>query len=201
MRKSTLLVLSALMMFVFACSVDSTGDNEINNANLFTVKEAKSDNPPSREEEECPIAESCLCVKLIAGQNNDAGWVTADVTEDQIVITYITNGDWTIDATHLSIGECEEIPVTGADNPKIGHFEHSSEHDTGVNEVVYTFPIEYLVEDFCFAAHAEVSGPTGGETAWAQGTAFEGNSWAMYVDALLNQCDGGGGDPPGPVVK
>jgi len=80
------------------------------------------------------------------------------------------------------------MPTNGSGNPMIGHFEHSESHSEGTTEVVYLIDLDALEEYFCFAAHAEVTGPTGGETAWAEGTEFEGNSWAMFVEAQLSDC-------------
>ena len=58
---------------------------------------------------------------------------------------------------------------------------------------------------YCFAAHAEVSSSNGGETAWAGQIGgqnsednseeeytvmdFDGNSWAMYIQASQTSCD------------
>ena len=193
MKKSTLLFSSLLVVILMACSTESVSEEQATDESLFKVYEAQVDHVQGRE------SVSCLEVALIAGQHHNAGTVTAETTETELIITYTAGEGWTIGATHLSLGDCGEqwVPTTGSGNPKVGHFEHDSVHSEGVNEVVYTFPIEYLTEDFCFAAHAEVSGPTGGETAWAEGSAFDGNSWAMYVDALLNGCTGDdGGDEP-----
>ncbi|MBT8253564.1 MAG: hypothetical protein HKN00_02745 [Flavobacteriaceae bacterium] len=195
MKKFSIFILSSLAIVVMGCTTEQTEPDQLTSENLFKVYEAKVDNALTRE------GENCLEVELIAGQNHIAGLVTAETIDGLLKITYSAGPDWTIGATHLSLGECEQIPTTGSGNPKIGHFEHSSEHSEGVNEVVYEFPIEYLLEDFCFAAHAEVTGPTGGETAWASGTEFDGNSWAMFVEALLNGCTSGGGDDDEPVVK
>ena len=120
-----------------------------------------------------------------------AGTVTVDLDGTDLVITYTTNGDWTIDATHMSIGNYEDktIPTTGSDNPKVGKFEHSTSHSDGVNVVEYRIDSTVLNDSYCFAAHAEVSGPTGGETAWAEGVDFNEKNWAMYVEALLSYCD------------
>lgn len=133
----------------------------------------------------------CLSTTLIAGQHHEAGTVTVSVTENELIITYTTNGDWTIDATHLSIGGCDDgsIPTNGAGNPQIGHFEFHSEHSDGVNQVTYTFDLDDIPEQFCFAAHAEVFGSTGEETAWAEGEEFSGNSWAMFVEVDLSECN------------
>ena len=196
MKKSTILLSSLLVVILMACSTESVSEDQATVESLFKVYEAQVDFVQGRE------SVSCLEVALIAGQHHNAGTVTAETTETELIITYTAGEDWTIAATHLSLGDCGEqwVPTTGSGNPKVGHFEHDSEHSEGVNEVVYTFPIEYLTENFCFAAHAEVSGPTGGETAWAEGSAFDGNSWAMYVDALLTGCTGGDGDDE-PVLK
>lgn len=199
-RFTSPILLVVMALSFFACETEPVENVQASKESLFEVFEAKVDFNLTRTE-----LNECLQVRLIAGQNHDAGYVSAQTIGEEIVITYLTNGDWTIGATHLSIGDCNEqwVPTTGSGNPKVGHFEHSSEHPDGVNEVVYTFPISELTEDFCFAAHAEVSGPTGGETAWAEGTNFDGNNWAMYVDALLTGCLGGGGgdDPDEPVLK
>ncbi|MBT8270570.1 MAG: hypothetical protein KJO25_00860 [Bacteroidia bacterium] len=196
MKKSTILISSLLVVILMACSTEPVSEEQAIADSLFKVYEAQVDNVQGRE------FTNCLEVALIAGQYHNAGTVTAETTETELIITYSAGEGWTIGATHLSLGDCSEqsFPTTGSGNPKIGHFEHHSEHSEGVNEVVYTFPIEYLTEDFCFAAHAEVNGPTGGETAWAEGSDFDGNSWAMFVDALLTGCTGGDGDDE-PVLK
>ena len=85
------------------------------------------------------------------------------------------------------------MPTNGSGNPMIGHFEHSESHSEGTTEVVYLIDLDALEEYFCFAAHAEVSGPSE-ETAWAQGEDFDGNSWAMYVEVDFTLCEDAGGD-------
>ena len=141
-----------------------------------------------------------MTTNLIAGQNMVAGTVSVDSDGQTLTITYTTNSDWTIDATHLSIGNCDEqwVPTTGSGNPKVGKFEHSASHPDGTTTVTYYLDQSVLNENYCFAAHAEVSGPSN-ETAWAEGLDFDGNSWAMYVEAFLSDCDlddnsGGFGD-------
>lgn len=140
--------------------------------------------------------EHCYTVNLIAGQHHEVGTVTIDVEGDILTVTYTTNGDWVLDATHLHITNCEEngFPTTGANNPKIGHFDYASEHEDGTTQVTYTIDIGEITEVLCFAAHAEVDGPSE-ETAWAEGEDFGGNSWAMYFEADLTDCDDDGGTP------
>lgn len=136
----------------------------------------------------------CEVIRLMAGQHYEAGIITVDSDGQNLIITYSTNSDWTINATHFSIIDCsaESFPTTNAGNPKIGQFEYSDTFEEGVHVVVYTIPLTEVSENYCFAAHAEVTGPTGGETAWGEGKDFGGKSWAMYVEANLSDCDGGG---------
>jgi len=194
MNKVTLPLLAIMFIMVSSCSPEQLETDVGLDVSLdldpnFRVIENTSKNIAGSTHRST-IEESCLGVNLIAGQHHIAGTVTVDIDGENLIITYTTNGDWTIEATHLSIGNCAEqtIPTTGSGNPKVGHFEHSSDHNDGVNEVVYMLNASVLDDNYCFAAHAEVSGPTGGETAWAEGEEFPGNNWAMYVDALLSDC-------------
>ena len=135
--------------------------------------------------------EPCVYTQLIAGQHHVAGSVSVDIDGDNLIITYASNGDWVIGTTHLEIGNCDEdwAPLTNSGNPQIGQFEYTEPYSSGPYEVVYIISLEGLGDHYCFAAHAEVVGPTGEETAWAEGTQFEGNGWAMYVESLLSECD------------
>jgi hypothetical protein len=136
--------------------------------------------------------EPCFSTTLVAGQNYDAGIVTADIDGDNLIITFSSNGDWVIGTTHLSVGNCDEdwVPLTGSGNPQIGQFEYTEPFSIAPYEVVYVIPLEDLNDNYCFAAHAEVVGPDGnGETAWAEGPEFDGRSWAMYVEATLSDCE------------
>ncbi len=135
---------------------------------------------------------------LMAGQHHLAGKVYGEINEDSLVITYTTVTDttasklWDIKSSHLYVGDCNAIPTTNAGNPKIGKFPLKEEHDAGTTEFSYSIPVSSLDECFCVAAHAvvdcnlnestEANGECGEETAWAEGTDFSGNSWAMFVE-------------------
>lgn len=192
MKKITLIVIFSLFFILFNCNkdIDFTEDLLQNNLEVL-ITESSDINSEDTEEH-------CTSVNLIAGQHHIAGVVTINIDGDYLIITYQANSDWTIDATHLHITNCEEggFPLTGADNPKIGNFEYSSTHEDGTNTVVYSIPLSEVTETYCFAAHAEVSGPSS-ETAWAEGTDFGGNSWAMYIEGLLSDCDDGDDDGGG----
>jgi len=209
MTKITSLITLLFTFLIISCSNENIEDieyQEIKDPN-FRVSEStviKSNNLLSRTS----LDEPCMSVDLIAGQNETAGTVSVDVCYDNedypegnLIITYNTNDGWTIGLTHLSLGDCaQHIPTTGSDNPKVGKFEHKEPHSTGTNKVEYYVSLDAVpepfynedgeyIDNYCFAAHAEVTGPTGEETAWAEGTPFDGNSWAMYVPANLSACD------------
>ena len=200
MKKFTFFILLLALSFNFSCSKDNLNDNSESNETFnFTVTENTVNNLFSR----ATADDSCTIVELIAGQNMIAGTVeVTDINSEYIEIKFITNEDWNIDLTHLSLGNCDDqwVPTTGSGNPKVGKFEHTEPHSIGINEVVYQIGIEHLdldlnteetVGNYCFAAHAEVSSASGGggETAWGKGTGFDGNNWAMYVEANVSDCD------------
>ena len=196
MKKFPILI-ALLSAFLFlTCSNDKIENidfQEIKDPNFRVTESTIKTNSAARASHDEPCFEP---VDLIAGQNHIAGTVTLDSDGEDIIITYQTIEGWTIDLTHLSIGDCEQsIPTTGSGNPKVGKFEHTEPHSADTNKVIYMIDLAAMkaehdiVDLYCFAAHAEVTGPTGGETAWADGTGFEGNNWAMYVEAFLSQCD------------
>lgn len=201
MKKLTTLVVICFLVFV-GCTNEQLEDDQLKKAKPKQTQIVQSNDAPDSDN-----GEHCVYTQLIAGQHHSAGSVTIDVVGDNLVVTYTTNGDWTIGTTHLSIGVCDEdwVPTNGSGNPQIGHFEFTEPYSATDHEVVYIIPITEVGDNYCFAAHAEVQGPTGGETAWAEGNEFSGNSWAMYSEFDLSTCtssddddddddDDGGGD-------
>ena len=176
--KITLLLLVSLVMA--SCSVENeeTYLNE-NTANLET--------PPDPDPQNDPVL--CESVNLIEAQNWTTPIGTVDVYTDgdTVTVTYtITDPDWTLELTHLWIGDCDDLPTNNPGNPLIGQFPYSASHP-GATTYSYEIDVSTLdgIEFICAAAHAEVIG-TSSETAWAEGTPFDGNSWAMYFN--LNDC-------------
>jgi len=147
----------------------------------------------SRHSDENSILDPCLEVDLFAGQFHDAGNVIVNVDNGILTVTYETEGDWELDATHLYVGACNAIPVNRKGNPKIGRFPYKENHPDGTTSVVYSIDVSNLPNCICIAAHAVVSidapgTPNQVETAWGDGTTFPGGSWAMYFDFCLDQC-------------
>jgi len=172
--KITLLLLVSLVMA--SCSVENeeTYLNE-NTANLETPPDP---DPTGGVPIECTNA----TVNLIAGQNMIIGTVSVTLDGETVIVVYETDGNWTLELTHLWIGDCTDLPTNNPGNPIIGQFPYSESHP-GATTFTYEIDVSTLPQnvEICVAAHAEVIGTTS-ETAWAEGTSFPGNSWAMYFN-------------------
>lgn len=179
-----------VLCFFVGCTNEQMDDDQLRKSKPKISQTAISNLPDTDNDEHC------VYTNLIAGQHHTAGSVTIDVEGNNLIVTFTVTGDWTIGTTHLSIGLCDSdwVPTTGSGNPQIGHFEFTEPYSETQNEVVYIIPITDIGDNYCFAAHAEVDGPTGGETAWAEGTEFSGNSWAMYSEFDLSSCSSGDDD-------
>lgn len=173
----------AICIGLFSCSVDN---EEI----IVPSPTADLETPGGGD----PDPTFCtISTDLIAGQNILVG--TVDVTYDSgnstITVTYTTTGGWTLEESHLWVGECAERPSNNPGNPLIGQFPYSEEH-TG--ETTYSYILDMTTENLdtigCVAAHAVVNGSNGeNETAWADGLAYGGNSWAMYFEYDFSTCN------------
>lgn len=187
-----------LTMLLFVCILMGCSQQEITKDQEFNERRGNIRIPPPETTSDQNTEDHCVYTHLIAGQHYVAGSVTVDLVGDNLIITFSTNGDWTLGTTHLSIGNCDEdwVPLNGGGNPQIGQFEYTVPFSYSPHEVVYVIPIAGLDDNYCFAAHAEVQGPTGGETAWAEGAEFPGRSWAMFVESFLSDCPTDGGNGP-----
>ena len=194
MKKTYLIIASFIVCGLFGCTQD-----EVSQDQQLSERKGRKNVPFVPIDPVTDTGDHCVYTHLIAGQHHVAGSITVDVVGDNLVITYTTTDEWTLGTTHLSIGNCDEdwAPLNGAGNPQIGQFEYTEPYSVGDHEVVYIISLEGLDDNYCFAAHAEVEGPTGGETAWGQGTQFTGRSWAMFVESNLSDCPSGDGDGGG----
>ena len=184
-NKTTLLMI--LCVAFYSCTIEDTNTDLTDN--LVVTNE---DNSRRLEDTpDCVINE----IELIAAQNFTAGIVSYEINaEGVLVVTYDTGvTGWVIDATHLYVGLCEDLPTNNPGNPRIGQFPYKSTHSPSVT-VVEWFITDYPVGCGCMAAHAEVSlldingNVIQEETAWAFGTPFDGNSWAMYFEYCDYDC-------------
>ena len=194
MKKITLIAAMLCTLMFFTCNTEEL-DQDLNAEANFRVYESVN------ADKKTSTVNPCMTINLIAGENNIVGRVEVNTKGQDLQITYTMDRDWTIQATHMSIGNCDEqwVPTKGSGNPKVGRFEHSSSHSKGVTQVIYLIDSSVLNEAYCFAAHAEVSGPTGGETAWVEGLDFGKNNRAMYKEAFLSDCALDDGDSVNPA--
>ena len=128
------------------------------------------------------ITSSAIFSRILwAGQNEEVGMLTVEVTGKNLVVTFIIDAPWVLEETHLYV-------VKGLDNTPAksapGQFPYGPDDAVGG---VYTIPLADLSakegDILCIAAHAEVTNSTEEETAWAEGCPIPpGKNWAMYFN-------------------
>ena len=147
-----------------------------------------------------PIPQAQINVKQTANLIADGGDEIIDVGDiiiwqdaSNVYVKYVTDDGWEMTETHLHIADAvADIPHTKKGNPKIGKFAYATDHSPAVTE--FTYPISWTVDpgDILYiAAHAVVQMEIESfilcdpiyrmETAWGEGTGFDGSSWAMYM--------------------
>ena len=104
-------ILVACIICLFGCTNEQLESDQLKKAKPKSNPIVIANDAPDTDN-----GEHCVYTQLIAGQHYSAGSVTIDVVGDNLVVTYTTNGDWTIGTTHLSIGVCEDgwVPTTGS---------------------------------------------------------------------------------------
>ncbi|MDC7993655.1 hypothetical protein [Altibacter sp. HG106] len=136
--------------------------------------------------------EFCYETPLIAGKHTEVGRVQVVYTNGEVQVQYVTDGDWILEETHLFAGACDDMPVNGGGNPKIGKFPLHGNHSGSTQTVAYGLDTSDFPECICVAAHAVVRNAASNqrETAWGDGITFPGRSWAMYFNFCWDACDG-----------
>ncbi|MBN2067689.1 MAG: hypothetical protein JW744_04435 [Candidatus Diapherotrites archaeon] len=131
---------------------------------------------------------------LIAGQNTEAGLVSVWNNGESLFVKYEAFGGWSISETHLSVAlSLWEIPQNKNGNPKIGLFQYQTAHEPGTKQ--FTYQISLAESGYqpgmqlIIAAHSVLfdEGQAIGETGWASGEQFSGNSWAMHFNYILQK--------------
>jgi hypothetical protein len=198
MKKLTLMLSALCLLVISSCSKDTEiNEEQAANPNFrvssFTAKTQSGNSLVGNRATEFDVGtlgSPCYSTDLVAAQTQNAGDVSVYSDGNKMYIVYTTNENWTLQNTHLSVGNCAEtIPTTGSGNPKVGQFEktwtfvsYTNTNDVSdIIQVVYEFDKEgsegvfggvtaYDPWDkdtgYCFAAHAVVQGASN-ETAWA----------------------------------
>jgi len=127
---------------------------------------------------------STFQTELTAGQNIYSGFVSVDVHDGNVIVTYTSESDWEIIETHLYIGELNQLPTNGNGDPRIGQFPYKDTHPAATTIVEYIGPGINSGDCVYIAAHAVVVNSVTGdeETAWGAGVPIGGDSWAMTFE-------------------
>ncbi len=148
-------------------------------------------------------------VDLIAGRTEDVGEVSCWIKGDNLFVLYSMDMGWKLAETQLVVaGSKFDIELTNNGNPKVGHFPWKTEHESPVDEYLYSIALDELGFDYngelVIAAHAAVLHYSEGgsiereEGAWAYGERFTGVE-TEYTDKLEKPDylkDEGGSDMP-----
>ena len=70
--------------------------------------------------------------------------------ENNLLVTFTTTGDWVMDESHVYVGDCGDIPLSGGCNPQFGQFPYSVDHVPPVQSYVYEIPLSTIDSCFCF---------------------------------------------------
>lgn len=93
-------------------------------------------------------------VRLLAGQNKEAGFVIIGNDEYKVYVTYMTNNGWSLKAVHLHVSACDKLPLNNGGNPTNGNFLINESFDVSKTSVTYSFNLSDLPDCFCVLAHA-----------------------------------------------
>ncbi|MDD4777005.1 MAG: hypothetical protein PHV53_01825 [Fermentimonas sp.] len=133
-------------------------------------------------------------VRLMAGQQYEAGKVYVVNTSEKLFVGYLTTGDWKMSAIHLYVGACDMLPVNNAGNLVPGNFPHKVEFTELQSFYYVEIPLSELPEGcVCVAAHAEVvrvvdNEIVQSETAFGEGDKV-GKNWFMKFDYCIAVCE------------
>lgn len=143
---------------------------------------------------------------LYAGQNIDAGEVTATVDATHLYVTYETSDGWTLSETHLWVGtSLEDVPQNSQGVPVPGQFPYKMESGLNTTRFMFTIPLATLgfacptsePTTFYMFAHAAIERvgeeTTASETAWSSGDTLDISRWVYYSTFTLT-CDCGNGE-------
>ena len=147
--------------------------------------------------------------ELYGGQSIDVGGLTYSSDNENIYITYTTEGDWYLEETHLFVGCPEDVPFNNGGNPVIGAFPLKAEHDPMVQSYTYMIPRSNFQSLTCSSApcegglavitHASVNKLNSSNEVIQQETAFQectedtmdfpGNRWGCWDWFCPQDCE------------
>lgn len=162
-REMGIFIVLFLGMMVSSCTKEVAIDPESEQSSELSLK---SVNIPAKDDVVC---------NLIAGQSIDVGKVVYSHIGDQLLVEYVTTGEWILSEVHFYIGNMDDFKLTCMNKKgmQIGHFPYSisnlnsstSSFSILLSDIVDPDPDGYLV-----IAHAVVRNGKQEETAFAKCT-------------------------------
>ena len=101
-----------------------------------------------------PIELACdtlFSTTFLAGQTIPVGNVSVGVQDDNLLVTFTTTGDWVMDESHVYVGDCGEIPLSGGCNPQFGQFPYT------VHPVIFLYPLILKFKSIFHLVHRRAS--------------------------------------------
>ena len=129
------------------------------------------------------VGSACLehRTALLAGKFHEAGWVTVELFDDELVIQLVATKPWSIGLVHVYAG-AGPVPANGGGYIP-GKFPWHVTPEAGSTRVDLSIDIDELQvgcgDPLVLAVHAETSDGERLETAWAEGRLTAGASWGM----------------------
>ncbi|WP_420601460.1 hypothetical protein [Flagellimonas sp.] len=150
MKKLLFAISAVFIIGLYSCETEPVGEQALENIEGKGKKNQKNSSVQFDLSEDCTMNESTL----FAGQHTEVGKVSVTESGGNYIVTYeITNSEWCITETHLSVVNTpEDFPMNNGGNPKIGNFEYKGDHECE-KTVTYEVPIE---KGPYIAAHAVV---------------------------------------------
>lgn len=126
---------------------------------------------------------------LIASQWYYAGALIVYNDTENLYVTYLSM--YRLSDFHLFVGDVEAMPLSGGNNPQIGHFPYTDE-TSWTRYKTFTIPLADVPECYTLAAHATV----GSHTIWAKSChnstsfaeEFGGKRWGWVIKDCVEKC-------------
>ena len=181
---------SAIAITYSSCSKDLNLTEE--GSAVVAIAETRAlENPPW----ENPCGEVKEVRLLVGKKAIEVGKVYVANNEEKLFVAYETTGDWKMEALHLFVGACDNLPVNkqnilvpGQFPFKVGKFNELQ------NFYCFEISLESLPEGcLCVAAHADVVRVVDGNIKQSEGACGEGETtssknWFMKFDYCIQEC-------------
>lgn len=127
---------------------------------------------------------------LIASQHYFAGALVVSNDDKNLYVSYVSTLKLT--EFHLFVGDAEDFPLSGGNNPKIGHFPYTVPSANGMYINTFTIPLSDIPDCYTLAAHAVYKT----HTIWAKSCKnsisfaekFGSHRWGWVIEDCKEVC-------------